>query len=774
MSNQHLKVRKGINLTPQSTEPTNPVEGAMYFDTVVGLRLRKNGVWQTAGGQGEVKVALVDRAATALPLVAPASIDGETIADGDKILFTNLLVDNNRVYRATVVGLVISWAPQPDFAGQFDPSQADVVRVVKGATYCKSQFIFQGTTWLWGMVDIDNGALGSISEPWSDLFIDDITGKGATFTTDATNGGVEVKGTEKLEVSADGGLDVSGGLTQTKGFPDVLGVSFTDVTQTTNNSTASNTPTTWWGTTFTVNTTGVLKETVLRVQGAAPTSGSLTVDVYETDGTVPVGLPIETSASIPYSSIPAAGNEFTIPFSETTLLQAGTKYFFIPNTSLLVGNLPVNINNSDVYAGGNVVYTSDSGSSWISVATWDLYFKVNLTPITNGSSNLRLNAPTSGYIDLRVPNNVTDYNITLPAAQGTSGQLLSLDNAGDLQWGSPVLGFSSWTVINSNTVVGVFSDLGVETNLNTVDVTLPTTPANGSRVRVIDSLGTFATNSCFIKTVDSSTIIGLAQPLEIDTSYVWAEFVYDSAANNWVVYGPLAEGPGDVGVPLGSIIPIASNLAGTVTIPASGTINASGFMICDGVVIPPEAVVSGSTPQLDDGRFLMGSTAAGIGGGSNTLIDHTHTDTLAAPAHTHPSGTLALNSGTVSGTAAVANHTHTDTFATSGAGAHAHTTNAGNSDVPGTVRLSGSGSGGIGSVDALNPSANHTHTITGSVTGGGAHSAALSASVSTAIAGSTGGASATALTGSIGTGSVPTLTDSRPKFLATVFLVRVQ
>ena len=50
MSNQSVKVRNGITFTPQSTPPANPVDGDVYYDSSLGLQLRKNGVWTSAGG----------------------------------------------------------------------------------------------------------------------------------------------------------------------------------------------------------------------------------------------------------------------------------------------------------------------------------------------------------------------------------------------------------------------------------------------------------------------------------------------------------------------------------------------------------------------------------------------------------------------------------------------------------------------------------------------------------------------------------------------------
>jgi hypothetical protein len=115
-------------------------------------------------------------------------------------------------------------------------------------------------------------------------------------------------------------------------------------------------------------------------------------------------------------------------------------------------------------------------------------------------------------------------------------------------------------------------------------------------------------------------------------------------------------------VPIGGIIPIASNLLGTFSIPASGVV-VQGWMYCDGATIPISQIASGATPDLTNNRFLMGSSSAGSIGGSNNFtptgslsgsqsIQHTH-----GFSHTHGTdgqlGTISLNhSHTVN------NHTH--------------------------------------------------------------------------------------------------------------------
>jgi hypothetical protein len=90
-------------------------------------------------------------------------------------------------------------------------------------------------------------------------------------------------------------------------------------------------------------------------------------------------------------------------------------------------------------------------------------------------------------------------------------------------------------------------------------------------------------------------------------------------------------------VPVGAIIPIASHLTGSISIPSTGTVDANGFMLCDGAAIPGGQTLSGNTPNLTDDRFLMGDTTGAAGGtGGNTTININHTHSVNS--HTHSSG----------------------------------------------------------------------------------------------------------------------------------------
>jgi hypothetical protein len=210
---------------------------------------------------------------------------------------------------------------------------------------------------------------------------------------------------------------------------------------------------------------------------------------------------------------------------------------------------------------------------------------------------------------------------------------------------------------------------------------------------------------------------------------------------------------GIAGVPLGAIIPIRQGLTGAYPIPASGAVDANGFMYCDGAAIPSGNAVSGNTPNLTDGRFLRGSTSAGATGGSATftlatdnLPSHTHTGTTASDgAHIHTASTSSAGA-----------HTHTGTANSAGAHTHSVRQDEGTSTIPNNsninLRLVNSSTGSAGA---------HTHTL--SIDSGGAHTHPVTVD-------SGGAHTHTFTTGATGSG---TAVSHIPIYFDVVYLMRV-
>jgi hypothetical protein len=96
--------------------------------------------------------------------------------------------------------------------------------------------------------------------------------------------------------------------------------------------------------------------------------------------------------------------------------------------------------------------------------------------------------------------------------------------------------WNPWTEKTANYTAVNYDDIGVNTISGAVTVTLPASPGNGARVRVIDSASNFGTASCFIATTDSSTIQYTATPFEIDIDDISCELVFDSNSTSWIIH----------------------------------------------------------------------------------------------------------------------------------------------------------------------------------------------------------------------------------------------
>jgi hypothetical protein len=194
----------------------------------------------------------------------------------------------------------------------------------------------------------------------------------------------------------------------------------------------------------------------------------------------------------------------------------------------------------------------------------------------------------------------------------------------------------------------------------------------------------------------------------------------------------------------GEIKAIASNLTGSYSIPASGVVDANGYMYCDGSAIPASHTLSGNTPNLTDGRFLRGSTSAGSTGGSDSFT----LSSSELPSHTH----------SFSGTSS-SNGSHTHTGSTNSTGSHSHTvtyiqqnSNSGNVTGGSTPVM-----GYLGSPLGLNTKATstagaHTHSLT--INSGGAHTHTVSGT-----------------TGATGSGSAKT---HIPKYFNVQYIIKVK
>ena len=108
--------------------------------------------WRIIGGSGAgegtglTKVDYHDPVSTVLPTGATVTIDGQSGVNGDRVLFSNLSSDNNKVYTLSGVGSSIAWESTLDF-NLGDPEDGDTVIVTSGDSFAEQLGKFDGTNW---------------------------------------------------------------------------------------------------------------------------------------------------------------------------------------------------------------------------------------------------------------------------------------------------------------------------------------------------------------------------------------------------------------------------------------------------------------------------------------------------------------------------------------------------------------------------------------------------------------------------------------------------
>lgn len=236
------------------------------------------------------------------------------------------------------------------------------------------------------------------------------------------------------------------------------------------------------------------------------------------------------------------------------------------------------------------------------------------------------------------------------------------------------------------------------------------------------------------------------------------------------------------GAPVGTITPwiggyfvnssnsTFTNVLANTPAAVNSLLNSTGWYVCDGSALndPSSPIFNAAgryLPNLTDERFLQGNTTAGGVGGSNTLIDHTHTHSLTVAAHTH----------TFSGTSAAQSNGHTHNATTGSGGGHFHRQNMVTGYRNSVVAQAGHYAAEGSYTDAgramfqnetiLESAGAHTHSVT---TGD------ISATHTHTYSGTTSGASANSISGTVGTGSAATSTNVRPKYLNVFYIMKVK
>lgn len=136
---------------------------------------------------------------------------------------------------------------------------------------------------------------------------------------------------------------------------------------------------------------------------------------------------------------------------------------------------------------------------------------------------------------------------------------------------------------------------------------------------------------------NASYYAGFEAPLTMSVDQIWKLPAQDGGAGDVLKTDGANNTYWGAAVPLGSVIGVATNMPGAFD-SADGVVT-DGFIFCNGDPIPAGNAVLGTTPNMTDDRFLMGSTtSSGSPLGTNTHrhsvtsnvsvgdhADHTHT-----------------------------------------------------------------------------------------------------------------------------------------------------
>jgi len=274
----------------------------------------------------------------------------------------------------------------------------------------------------------------------------------------------------------------------------------------------------------------------------------------------------------------------------------------------------VSITGLTTTATGTVLTLSDSAST----------STVNL--IIDNQKEIRFRETTANgtnYVALKAPASVSaDLTFTLPATDGTTGQVLSTNGSGVLSFITPSAGVAFQSAIKTSGFTAVAGEgYFCDTTSSAFTVTLPATPTAGNQVAIVDYAGTFATNNITLGR-NSNKIDGGTSNKLLTTNREAVTLVYVDSTQGWVSSSGANEGTQSLDPNAYSIdfLVIAGGGSGGRENIASGTGGGGG---AGGYRTSTQTVSAGTviTVTVGDGGASVGVSGAVQGNdGSNSSI----------------------------------------------------------------------------------------------------------------------------------------------------------
>jgi hypothetical protein len=194
----------------------------------------------------------------------------------------------------------------------------------------------------------------------------------------------------------------------------------------------------------------------------------------------------------------------------------------------------VSITGLSTTATGTVLTLSDSANTTTVNLILDNQKEIRFRETTaNGTNYVALKAPASLSADL---------TFTLPATDGTNGQVLTTNGSGVLSFATPASGISWQSSVKTS---GFTATAGEGYFCNTTSagftVTLPATPTAGQQVAVVDYAGTFDTNALVISP-NGNKIEGGTNNLQLSGEREGVLLVYIDSTQGWLATSGINEG----------------------------------------------------------------------------------------------------------------------------------------------------------------------------------------------------------------------------------------
>lgn len=171
----------------------------------------------------------------------------------------------------------------------------------------------------------------------------------------------------------------------------------------------------------------------------------------------------------------------------------------------------------------------------------------------NGSGNIRLGTNTNSEVNLSATTDSTSTSNGALVVPGGIGVAKQLRVGGAATFSSTVtanfnptsdshltrksyadlVGGLDWNYVTGNTTMTNYNGYLVSTASGARTMTLPSSPAAGSRVRIIDYDRNFETNNCTVNR-NGQNIMGVAENLVLDVNELNVELVFVSGRGWWI------------------------------------------------------------------------------------------------------------------------------------------------------------------------------------------------------------------------------------------------